>query len=134
MIILTSFIGTEVNGARRWLPIGGFSIQPSELIKPFLVIQSAYLFAKWKQLDNSFKVIWLGIFALVLAGIILQPNLSTTALCGMSIWLIALAADLPLIQLLSVAFGGLFTALLSIYINTYQLERIISFLNPCCSS
>ncbi len=130
MIILTSFIGTEVNGAKRWLPIGGFSIQPSELIKPFLVVQSAYLFAKWKQLETSFKITWLAIFASVLAGIILQPNLSTTALCGMSIWLIALAADLPLVQLLSVAFGGLSAAVLSIYVNTYQLERIISFLNP----
>ena len=130
MIILTSFIGTEVNGARRWLPIGGFSVQPSELIKPFLVIQSAYLFAKWKQLETNFKVIWLAIFGSVLVGIILQPNLSTTALCGMSIWLIALAADLPLVQLLSVAFAGVSAALLSISINAYQLERIISFLNP----
>lgn len=130
LIFLTSIVGIEVNGAKRWLPLGPFSVQPSELIKPFLVIQSAYIFAKWKQLSWNIKGTWMGIFALVLGGIIIQPNLSTTALCGMSLWLIAVAAELPWIQLLSVSIGGLFLAALSISRNQYQWERIVFFLDP----
>lgn len=130
LIFLTSIVGIEVNGAKRWLPLGPFSVQPSELIKPFLVIQSAYIFAKWKQLSWNIKGTWLGIFALVLGGIIIQPNLSTTALCGMGLWLIAVAAELPWIQLLSVSIGGLFLAVLSISRNQYQWERIVFFLDP----
>lgn len=130
LIILTLIIGTEVNGAQRWIGFGSFSLQPSELIKPFLVMQSAYIFAKWKQLKPKIRGTWLAIFALVLGGILLQPNLSTTALCGMSLWLIAVAAELPWKQLLGVCAGGLFTAYVSVTVNSYQYERITSFVNP----
>ena len=130
LIFLTSVIGLEVNGARRWISLGFFTLQPSELIKPFLVMQSASVFAKWQQLDWNVRATWLVIFSLVLAGIIIQPNLSTTALCGMGLWLIALAAELPLKQLIGVSLGGLLLATGSVYKNPYQLKRIVSFLNP----
>ncbi len=132
LIFLTSVpgIGTEVYGAKRWIALGPFSLQPSELIKPFLVMQSAYIFARWNRLSWKVKGSWLGIFALVLLGILIQPDLSTTALCGMSLWLIAVAAELPWGQLLSVCFGGLGLATLSISQNEYQLDRITFFLDP----
>ncbi|MDJ0682882.1 MAG: FtsW/RodA/SpoVE family cell cycle protein [Xenococcaceae cyanobacterium MO_167.B52] len=123
-------IGTEVYGAKRWIALGPFSLQPSELIKPFLVMQSAYIFAKWRKLTWTVRGTWLGIFALVLLGILIQPDLSTTALCGMSLWLIAVAAELPWVHLLSVCFGGLGLAALSISQNEYQLDRITFFLDP----
>ncbi|MFM2312212.1 MAG: hypothetical protein RLZZ04_1488 [Cyanobacteriota bacterium] len=123
-------LGKTTMGASRWIAIGPFSVQPSELIKPFLVLQAAYLFARWRKLSNKVRLVWLITFALILAGILKQPNLSTTGLCGMSLWLIALAAELPLSQLLSVAGAGFGVAALSITLNPYQLDRITSFLNP----
>ena len=131
-IFLTSVpgIGTEVYGAKRWIALGPFFLQPSELIKPFLVMQSAYIFAKWHKLSWTVRGTWLGIFVLVLLGILIQPDLSTTALCGMSLWLIAVAAELPWVQLLSVCFGGLGLAAFSISQNEYQLDRITFFLDP----
>lgn len=123
-------LGKTTMGASRWIAIGPFSIQPSELIKPFLVLQAAYLFSRWEKLQSKVRLVWLIVFALVLAGILKQPNLSTTGLCGMSLWLIALAAELPWIQLISVAVGGFSVAGLSIALNPYQLDRITSFINP----
>lgn len=123
-------LGKTTMGASRWIAIGPFSVQPSELIKPFLVLQAAYLFARWRQLPNKVRLIWLLTFGLILAGILKQPNLSTTGLCGMSLWLIALAAELPLSQLITVAGAGFGVAGLSIAVNPYQLDRITSFLNP----
>ena len=123
-------LGKTTMGASRWIAIGPFSLQPSELIKPFLVLQAAYLFSQWNRLQNKVRLVWLVIFGLVLAGILKQPNLSTTGLCGMSLWLIALAAELPLTQLVAVAGGGVGVASLSIALNPYQLDRITSFLNP----
>ena len=122
-------LGRTTMGASRWIAIGPFSLQPSELIKPFLVLQSAYLFARWKELQPRVRIAWLLLFTLILAGILKQPNLSTTGLCGMSLWLIALAAELPWSQLIMVAAGGVGVAGLSVSINRYQLERITSF-NP----
>lgn len=123
-------VGITVNGATRWLPLGPFLIQPSELMKPFLVLQSAQLFGKWHRLTNQTRLIWLGIFTLGLLSILTQPNLSTTAVCGMTIWLIALAAGLPYRQLILTASSGLMAALISISTKSYQRDRITSFLNP----
>ena len=123
-------LGKTTMGASRWIAIGPFSLQPSELIKPFLVLQAAYLFACWNKLSNKVRLVWLIVFSLVLAAILKQPNLSTTGLCGMSLWLIALAAELPWSQLFLVAIGGVSVASLSVALNSYQLDRITSFINP----
>ena len=123
-------LGTTAGGATRWLSIGPIPIQPSELIKPFLVLQSAKIFGNWDRLSWSVRLSWLGVFALMLVGILLQPNLSTTAFCGMTIWLIALAAGLPYLYLGGTAFAGILLATISISLQSYQRRRIMSFTNP----
>lgn len=130
LITIIPGVGRTINGATRWLVIGGIPIQPSELIKPFLVLQSARVFSKWEQLNLRVRLTWLCIFGFVLLGILLQPNLSTTAFCGMTIWLIALAAGLPYLQLGSAALGGFVLAVLSISLREYQQKRVMMFLNP----
>lgn len=131
LIFVTMIPGVGKNelGAARRL-VGPIPLQPSELIKPFLVLQSARLFGQWDKLSWSIRFAWLGVFGLVILGILAQPNLSTTALCGMTIWLIALAAGLPYKYLGGTAVGGVLLALLSISIKEYQRKRVMSFLNP----
>lgn len=119
---------SDLGSARRLL--GPIPIQPSELIKPFLVIQSARLFANWERFPWKVRFTWLGIFSLVVLGILAQPNLSTASLCGMTIWLIALAAGLPYKYLGTTAFGGICLAALSVSVRPYQLKRILSFIDP----
>ncbi|WP_166278815.1 FtsW/RodA/SpoVE family cell cycle protein [Lyngbya confervoides] len=123
-------IGVTVNGATRWISLGPVPLQPSEMMKPFLVLQSAYVFGKWHRLSSTERLKWLGLFGLVLAGILIQPNLSTTALCGVALWLIAFSAGLPLKSLGMTALGGVSVALLSVSFAEYQRRRIMSFLNP----
>ncbi|MFM7406169.1 MAG: FtsW/RodA/SpoVE family cell cycle protein [Cuspidothrix sp.] len=129
-VTLIPGLGKKAFDAARWIAIGPIPIQPSELIKPFLVLQSATLFSKWEKLSWEIRLSWLGVFSLVLLGILAQPNLSTTALCGMTIWFIALAAGLPYKYLGGTALGGVILALLSISIREYQRKRIMSFMNP----
>ncbi|MCT7973850.1 FtsW/RodA/SpoVE family cell cycle protein [Laspinema olomoucense] len=123
-------LGTTVNGATRWLKLGPALIQPSELIKPFLILQAARIFGNWNRLTWQVRINWLVIFVAVLLGILVQPNLSTTALCGMTLWLIALGSGLPFSYLGSTAFGGFLLAVLSISLKEYQRRRVMSFLNP----
>lgn len=132
-LILTTLLpglGTEVNGATRWIALGPILLQPSELLKPFLVLQSALIFGEWERLPWRVRLTWLGIFAVILAAILLQPNLSTTALCGMTLWLIALAAGLPWGYMVGTASMGVLTAVISISLRSYQMRRVTSFLNP----
>jgi cell division protein FtsW len=130
MIFATHLLGVTEMGATRWISIGGFQLQPSEIMKPFLILQSAQIFGNWFRMKLQARLVWLAIFACLLLGILLQPNLSTTALCGISLWLVALAAGLPYFQLSGVAIGGMLAAIASISRNNYQQRRVMSFLNP----
>ncbi|GAC1463093.1 MAG: putative peptidoglycan glycosyltransferase FtsW [Chamaesiphon sp.] len=129
-VTLVPGLGTTTNGATRWLALGPLPIQASELIKPFLVLQSARIFGQWNRITWKVRSTWLLIFCCVLLGILLQPNLSTTALCGMTLWLIALASGLPFSYLGGTALSGLLLATISISVKAYQRRRVMSFLNP----
>ena len=128
--LLVPGLGRSANGAVRWIEIGILPIQPSELLKPFLVLQSARILGQWERLTDRHRWFWLGTIGAVLLGILLQPNLSTAAVCGMTVWLLALTAGLPYSYLLSAAGGGLILGLISISLRTYQQRRIASFLDP----
>ena len=123
-------VGTTINGATRWLEITGLLVQPSEPIKPFLVLQAAIVFGRWQQLSPHVRWRWILVFVAVVLGVLAQPNLSTAALCGIVLWLMALGAGLPYRHLLGAAAGGLGLALASLALKEYQRRRIFSFLNP----
>ena len=130
LVAATLVVGSTVNGASRWLVLGPLQLQPSELVKPFVVLQGAALFAHWKRSGLDQKVLWLGSFSVLILLILKQPNLSTASLLGMLLWLIALASGLSLLLLFGAAGGGMLVASASIAINAYQRARVISFLDP----
>ena len=130
LIAATLVIGSTVNGASRWLVLGPIQIQPTELVKPFVVLQGAVLFSHWRRIGNDQKLLWLGIFGAVILLILKQPNLSTAALLGLLLWLMALAGGLSLPLLLGAAGAGGLLGSASIMINDYQRLRVTSFLNP----
>ncbi len=130
LVSATLLFGSTLNGASRWLIIGPLQLQPSELIKPFVILQAANLFSHWRRINIDQKILWLGIFTTLLLLIIKQPNLSTAALIGILLWLIALAAGVNFSSLIGTAITGALLGTISILINEYQRLRVISFLDP----
>jgi cell division protein FtsW len=130
LVAATLVVGSTVNGASRWLVLGPIQLQPSELIKPFIVLQGAVIFSHWRRIALDQKLLWIAIFGVVILLILKQPNLSTAALTGLLLWLMALAGGLPLSQLLGAAASGGVLGTASILINPYQLTRVTSFLDP----
>lgn len=128
--LLLPGIGRQAYGAVRWVQLGPIPLQPSEFLKPLLVLQSARMLGAWERLTPGQRWFWLGTVAAALVGILLQPNLSTTLLCGLVLWLIAIAAGLPWFYVGGAAMGGILMAALSISLREYQQRRILSFLNP----
>ncbi|MEM9137595.1 MAG: FtsW/RodA/SpoVE family cell cycle protein [Cyanobacteria bacterium P01_F01_bin.42] len=123
-------VGVTVNGATRWIAVGPVPFQPSEIMKPLLVVQSAQVFSCWSRLTNGQRWRWLIFFGMVLAGILIQPNLSTASLCGMTLWLVAFSAGLSLRYLGLTVVGGVGLASVSISLAEYQRRRIMSFMDP----
>ena len=130
LLFATHFIGVTINGSTRWLVIGPIQVQPSELIKPFLILQASNLFAKWGRLNTDQKLFWIITFGSLLILILFQPNLSTAALIGILLWLIALAAGIKFRSLFGIAFLGSALGTASIFFKEYQRIRITSFLDP----
>ena len=130
LVAATLVVGSTVNGASRWLVLGPIQLQPTELVKPFVVLQGAVLFSHWQRIGNDQKLLWLGIFGALILLILKQPNLSTAALTGLLLWLMALAGGVPLPLLLGAASAGGLLGGASILINDYQRIRVTSFLDP----
>ena len=85
MICVLNF-GDEINGARRWLRLGSFSIQPSEFAKPAFIVLSAWAFAETqKQIDMPARSIAVGLLLVLAALLLMQPDVGQTFLVG-SIW------------------------------------------------
>ena len=130
LIGITILFGTPINGSSRWIILGPLQIQPSELVKPFAILEAANLFAHWHLVNEEKKIFSLVTFGLLISLIMLQPNLSTAGLTGILFWVMGLCGSVRLHSLTLVASFGLLSAYLSVLTNEYQRLRIISFLDP----
>ena len=105
VMALLPLIGSEVNGATRWLRLGPVSIQPSEFFKPAFIVVLAWLFAEESR--GAPVAGRLAGFALYLAGaglLIIQPDFGQTVLVTCLFGALLFAAGLP--WLYTVALGG----------------------------
>ena len=130
LIFLTNITGITVNGSSRWLVLGNLRLQPSELIKPFLILEASNLFAHWNLIKSDKKLISIISFGLLILLILKQPNLSTASLTGILFWVMGLCGGVKLSSLTSFASIGLITGCISILNNEYQKLRVTSFINP----
>ncbi len=117
LLIFTKVVGNTVNGADRFLSIGGVSFQPSEFAKLFLIASTAFILSKRQegQKDNSFK--WIMILTIPTCAIILLDNFSTAALLFMIIFIMMFIGQVPLKKL------GMLVAILAV-----SLALFIGFL------
>ena len=132
-LILTIFFGVERNGAKRWLEIGGFSFQTSELCKLSLVLFLSYYLAANKKYITSF---WRGVLPLLMvAGTIFvlieqQPDLGTIIAIGITFMVMLLISGVRPFHLISMTIVGAGTAALMVIDKPYRVARIFGFLNP----
>lgn len=130
-IILPYFVGEITRGATRWINLGSFLIQPSELIKPILIVFSANFFSKNEQLTLKKVSKFVCIACIPLILVFKQPDLGSTIVYIFLFGSIIVATGLRHIILL----GGLITSLGILpffwyFLKDYQKERILTFINP----
>jgi rod shape determining protein RodA len=133
MLLATRFMGHTALGAQRWIKIGFFQFQPSELAKVFMVIILAKFFSenvdqmnRWQTVAKS--AVFAGIPTILVA---IQPDLGT-ALTFMVIWASMLfVSNFKKIYFMFMGVGvGVIAPVAYQFLHDYQKKRILTFLNP----
>jgi rod shape determining protein RodA len=135
LLVLVFLLGREVRGSQRYIPIGGFSLQPSELMKIFLVVALA------KHLHDDPRTEGRTLKDLIIPGLILavplvlvlrQPDLGTALIMVFIFGTIMFLTHLKLRSFLLLVVAFIVSAPLTweYLLKQYQRERLISFWNP----
>src|SRR6516165_7945505 len=131
LVAATLHFGAEVKGARRWIVLLGINIQPSEFLKPSLVILIAWLFGESaRRPEMPANTIALALLAVALTGLVLQPDFGQTMLVALVWGALFFLAGMRVIWvggLAGAAAVGLTAAYLLI---PHVARRIQRFLDP----
>lgn len=140
LVLVLTPLGTNVNGATRWLYIGPVSIMPGEIAKwAVIIFVAAYFSADAKRIKTvRYEIVPMVILVGVFCGLIVkQPNLSTAMTLAGIVFLMMVIAGLKRIWIiLTAALGsGAIVFVLSAReflsgSNAYWAKRITSFMNP----
>jgi rod shape determining protein RodA len=135
LLVVVLVIGVVGGGARSWLDFGPIRLQPSELMKPVMVLVVASFYASLPASEiRKWSAIWppLALTAIPAALIILQPDLGTCLLLLFSVGTVMFLAGLPL--RLFIGAGLAVAAVIPIAYNFFMLphqqKRVLIFLNP----
>ena len=138
IIVLIPGLGSEVNGSKAWIALpGGFQIQPAELAKISIIVGMSMILSE--RTHDSNEPTSRDVFqALIVAGIpvlfiLLQPDMGTVFIISaavVTIIAISGASTRWVVALLLIAVLGAFGATKAGVINTYQVKRLQSFVNP----
>ena len=127
-LMLVPVIGTNVNGAKRWLTLG-VSLQPSEFLKPAYAIAMAWVLS-WRVRDPGLPVLWIatGMMVLVSALLMLQPDFGSTVLFAGVWFVLVLLSGLPVKQISLLGAGGVVSVVATYFLYDNARHRIDSFL------
>lgn len=125
------FFGMEIKGAQRWIHFPGFSLQPSEFVKPAFIVVVSWLIASQKE-KQTLPVIRIagGLYVLIVALLVMQPDMGMTFVITFCFMAIIFTAGLPFryVAILSlVAVGSL---VIAYYNFSHFQSRIDRFLDP----
>lgn len=124
--------GTLTRGAYRWIQIGPFPIQPSEIVKPFLVIFFAYYFSSKERFSGKEVLIGCLLAIVPIFLIFIQPDLGSSVVVALS-WIgIVTGSGISLTLLVAggVSFSLLAPLAWKFLLLDYQKQRVFTFLNP----
>ena len=127
-MVLVPIIGTEVNGARRWINLG-MRFQPSEFLKPAFAITVAWVLS-WKIRDPLIPVIGVsaGLLGLIVLLLMAQPNLGGSILFIGTWFVMVMLAGLPLQRVGMLTGAGLALMIAAYLFYDNARQRIDSFL------
>ncbi|MCD7981567.1 MAG: rod shape-determining protein RodA [Clostridiales bacterium] len=140
-LVLVPGVGKESGGATRWILIGGFQFQPSELCKILLIVFFAAFFMRYRETLNTWKILLSSIIliAIPLGLIVKEPDLSTTIVVVLVFVTLIYIAGLSYKIILPILIVAIPAAIISLvlmlreqfpFLQPYQYSRILSWWDP----
>ena len=131
VMIALPLLGHHAKGATRWLEFGGFSLQPSEFMKPALMIVAAWMFAEGQKGEGVPGVtIAFVLYAIAVVLLLLQPDVGQTVLITVAFGAAFFMAGVPFAWILGLgaaASVGLFSLY---FVFGHVAARIHKFVSP----
>lgn len=133
LLVFTLVIGVVRGGARRWIPLGLFNLQPSELAKIACVLVVSAMALEWMRGRTATKP-FLGRVTMIVAFpallIILQPDLGTTLTLVAAVAMVLILAGIDWRWAIGAFAGGVGLVSLAIAVEPYRVKRVLAFLDP----
>lgn len=131
LFLMISYFGPSIRGATRWITLFGFQIQPSELVKPLMLLAFSYFMTRFPPRNIRNIPIHGVLFFIPFLLVFKQPDLGSSIVYSAS-WLgMMVAAGMPVMVVLVMGgFFGLLGPILWHVLVPYQKTRILTFLNP----
>ena len=133
VLVLIPGIGVRVNGSSRWLSLGVVNLQPSELMKLFMVVYAAgYLARKQEELRFFTQgILMLSIVLAVIGMLLLQePDLGSVVVISLTVFVMLFLGGVKFWHFTAVAAAGLGGMALLTYVSPYRMARFTGFLDP----
>ena len=133
LLLVVLIVGREVNGSTRWIPIGPFNIQASELAKLFFFSYIAgYLVRKRSEVQENIKGFAkpIAVFAVYAALILMQPDLGTVVVMFVTTVGLLFLAGAKLWQFFALILTGIALVVGLIVLEPYRMARVVGFLEP----
>ncbi|MDB0154358.1 cell division protein FtsW, partial [Acinetobacter baumannii] len=133
LLLAALAVGSEVNGSTRWIKIGGFTLQPTEVAKVMMAIFTAdYVVRRAKEVRTHWKGLLRlsGVMAITVGLIIAEPDLGATVVIVMMMVGVFFLAGAPPTQFL-IMLGAIVTGIVFLILfEPYRFQRLISFTDP----
>ncbi len=135
MLIVTFGFGFVGLGAKRWIDLGFFQLQPSEFAKITVMLMFANLLVRYRngELANGFRslTLWSAVYVLLpVAGIIIQPDLGTTLVLMMSVVAVLWFGEIKRSYLIAIFAAIAVLAIIAILAAGFRSDRIMAWLHP----
>ncbi|EKU37615.1 putative lipid II flippase FtsW [Acinetobacter sp. WC-141] len=133
LLLAALVVGSEVNGSTRWIKIGGFTLQPTEVAKVMMAIFTAdYVVRRAKEVRTHWKGLLRlsGVMAITVGLIIAEPDLGATIVIVLMMVGVFFLSGAPPTQFL-IMLGAIVTGIVFLILfEPYRFQRLISFTDP----
>ncbi|WP_298064216.1 putative lipid II flippase FtsW [uncultured Acinetobacter sp.] len=133
LLLAVLVVGSEVNGAHRWIKVGGFTLQPTEIAKIVMAIFTAdYVVRRAREVRTHWKGLLRlsGVMALTVGFIVAEPDLGATVVIVLMMVGVFFLAGAPATQFL-IMLGAILAGITALILfEPFRFQRLISFTNP----